>query len=203
MLVKVCGITQKDQAQNIHESGADLIGHIFYEKSQRFLSKAVEVDGMQRVGVFVNDSFSKIVDTCREHQLQWVQLHGNESPELCRHLKNKGYKVIKAIPVNSKIPKNHVNYKEVVDFILFDTASVNHGGTGKKFDWTIFHHENIETPFMLSGGISETDVDEIRSIRELQKNLIGVDINSRFEISPGIKNLDMVKTFIQKIKQYD
>ncbi len=203
MLIKVCGITQYDQAKALDAFEVDFIGQIFYDKSPRFVHEVISNCLAPRVGVFVNESIDMVTSTCNKHNIKSVQLHGVESPEYCMELKSQGFKVFKAVAVDDQIQADIQDYEASVDYLLFDTASKQHGGTGQHFNWEILEHHAIEIPFFLSGGISIEDVDQIMEIKAHQKNMIGVDINSRFETSPGIKDLDLVNRFIKKIKHHD
>lgn len=197
---------------NIQELGAllpDYMGFIFYEKSKRFVGETLNNEVLQqlpksikKVGVFVNASEEKIINTIKIYSLGFAQLHGNESIAYCSDLKQKGIKIIKAFHMDSDFDFQKLeSYKKVVDYFLFDTKTENYGGSGKKFNWEILQQYDNEIPFFLSGGISAEDVSEIRN-NSILKNLKieSLDINSRFETAPAIKNVPLISEFIKQLK---
>ena len=154
---------------------------------------------IKRVGVFVNARTEDIKEKVKEYGLSYVQLHGDESPEFCEEIK-KFIPVIKAVRINdeTKLLNELRDYEEACDYFLFDTDSKHYGGTGKKFDWQILESVAIAKPFFLSGGIGLQDVAEINAFDHPM--LYAIDINSKFEISHGIKDLKQVEAFIQNLK---
>lgn len=180
----------------------DMLGFIFYPKSPRYVVGKIDpVDinalpaSIRRTGVFVNETAGEIMKLAKEYHLDKVQLHGNETPELCRILEEKGLGVIKAF--NLTKDNNFDDYAPYCDYFLFDTPSEKHGGTGAKFDWSLLGNYTGETPFLLSGGIGPGDAEEVRSINHLQ--FAGIDINSKFEVKPGVKEVDLVKDFLLQL----
>ncbi len=181
----------------------DFVGYIFYPKSKRFvgvrpdpaLFKIPPVE-ILKVGVFVNEEIDRVEQLVEEHELDLVQLHGNETPEYCGMLKGHGIQVIKALnPGGSDIEA----YAEVVQTLLFDTPGPGWGGTGQKFDWSLLKQQNVALPYILSGGIGPEDA---RAIGELkQKYLLGIDLNSRFELSPGVKDIGLLKDFFIELRK--
>src|SRR6188474_18427 len=210
MNIKVCGITQFKQLQQLEALNIDYAGLIFYKDSPRYMGdklsgkqvKEADFD-IKKVGVFVNPSYSDLLDAIDEYGLDIVQLHGNETPELCEEL-SAGVEVIKAfrIPADKSIDIDVMvaDYDEVCDFYLFDTAGLKEsfGGTGQQFDWGILKKAKIEKPFFLSGGIGPDDAAKIKSFRH--PDFFGVDINSRFEKEPGVKDMGLVLGFKQGLK---
>lgn len=191
--------------ENIIEAAAlepDYMGFIFYPKSPRYagaLDPAVLPDNVCRVGVFVNAPLSEIGNTAERYGLQTVQLHGSESPETCQALREKGYEIIKAFGIETTDDfKQTVPYEDSCDLFLFDTRTPAHGGSGRRFDWHILDFYNGNTPFLLSGGISPEDAEEILNIRH--PCLYGIDLNSRFEIEAGLKNTGLLERFIKTIR---
>lgn len=179
----------------------DMMGLIFYEKSARYAGDlpASELQivplNIQKVGVFVNASEEVVFDKIRKYDLQAVQLHGDESPDFCRTIKNSGIKVIKAFPIEEMNDFEKCNlYENACDYFLFDTKTPSYGGSGKKFDWEMLSRYLGETPFILSGGIGHEDAESIRKIRNPQ--LYGIDLNSRFEVRPGEKDIEKLKDFL-------
>jgi len=204
MKVKVCGIRNKQNLDCLSKSEIDFVGFIFYEKSQRYFEEGtISVTDMhnfkkKKIGVFVNSEMNKIVSIINKYELSYVQLHGIESPETCLELKNKGFSVIKAFPVGHSLPENLSSYEGKVDYFLFDTKGNLHGGNGAQFNWDCLKNYSLKTPYFLSGGIGLNDVDRILEIN--LDNLIGVDINSQFEIKPGLKNDLKIRKFINRLK---
>lgn len=199
-------MTDFEQLKTLEELGIEFAGLIFYEGSKRFVSNKLEDQKSQirnlqikRVGVFVNARTEDIKEKVKEYGLSYVQLHGDESPEFCEEIK-KFIPVIKAVRINdeTKLLNELRDYEEACDYFLFDTDSKHYGGTGKKFDWQILESVAIAKPFFLSGGIGLQDVAEINAFDHPM--LYAIDINSKFEISQGIKDLKQVEAFIQNLK---
>jgi len=202
--VKVCGIRDKRNLEYLSDAAVDFVGFIFYEKSERYFEKgsiaASEMRNFkkEKVGVFVDAEINEMVFTAKKYHLDYLQLHGNESPETCLELKNKGFKVIKAIAVGKMLPENLSSYESTVDYFLFDTKGKLPGGNGQHFDWDCLKHYALKTPYFLSGGIDPKDAGRITALHS--DKLIAVDINSRFEIQPGLKDEGKIKHFIKQLK---
>ena len=199
MLVKVCGITEQHQLEELDNmNGINFIGNIFYPSSKRFAKNSLSATkNAEKVGVFVNETVTTIIETCRNNSIKIVQLHGNESPSFCEQL-SFHVKVIKAIAMDETTDFESLKaYESVVDFFLLDTKTDDYGGSGQKFDWNILSRYQLTTPFLLSGGISSNDVELLKSIAH--PKFIGIDINSCFEIRPGIKNSELIKQFIHEL----
>jgi phosphoribosylanthranilate isomerase len=199
MLLKVCGMTQSFQIGELDAMRtADMIGFIFYAGSQRFMQEPpVEVINAKKVGVFVNATYDEIMHKLYEYSLDYVQLHANEAPELCRSLRAHA-KVIKAFRVKDKLDQNLLkSYENDCDLFLFDTDTESYGGSGEKFDWHVLSEYSNKVPFILSGGIQPESVDAI--VRLEHPQLVGVDINSRFETAPGIKNIRLIENFKKQL----
>lgn len=197
------------QSANIKEIALlqpDFMGFIFYPKSPRY-AKELDIDAMKSIpeairktGVFVNETIETILNTGEKYQLNAIQLHGCELPEMCKSIQDKGYICLKAFPIERENDlENTCEYEAVVDYFLFDTKTNAYGGSGEKFDWEIINHYRGKKPFFISGGIGVEDIERIKSIRH--PLLYGIDINSRFESSPGMKNREQVKQFIQTFKK--
>ncbi len=204
--IKVCGLTSPENIREISETGIDFAGFIFYPESKRFVGHKPDVslfnnvpESVTRVGVFVNEIPARIMDISIISGLPIVQLHGDEDPDYCKAIRSSGLKVIKAFRIASEINMEYLNiFNDVCDYFLFDTASESYGGSGRKFDWRILNGLRIEKPFFLGGGIGPEDTEELEKIENPM--FFAVDINSRFEIKPGIKDAEKIKDFIKKLK---
>jgi len=209
MNIKVCGLTQLKQIQQLDALNVAFAGLIFHKDSPRYVVDKITKDelkdadfDLKKVGVFVNADYDEIMQMIVDYGLDVVQLHGDESPELCEELSEE-VEVIKAFSISDKITSIDdmiVDYDDVCDYYLFDTASKNGkvGGTGEKFDWKLVKKSKIEKPFFLSGGISLDDLELIKSFKH--PDYFGVDVNSRFEKSPGIKDMALLLQLRQGIK---
>ena len=183
----------------------DYLGFIFYEKSPRYLENNIPFldKSIQKVGVFVNPTFEEVKEKVTQYKLDLVQLHGEEPEDFCTLIENIGVKVIKAFSVDNLFNFNILEtYKNSCSYFLFDTKGRKYGGNGTVFDWSILKNYSLDKPYFLSGGIGleHTDAFEEFSKKEYAKNCISLDLNSRFEIEPGLKNLITLKEFIQQIK---
>ncbi|MDP4679095.1 MAG: phosphoribosylanthranilate isomerase [Cyclobacteriaceae bacterium] len=204
MKIKVCGMNNKQDITNVVSAGANLIGLIFYDKSPRSADKGdVDADFVKQlavsiVGVFVNENINTVTKIAQDYDLDYLQLHGDESPEYCSELKNKGYKVWKAFSVAETLDKEKLkNYEDVVDYYLFDTKGINYGGNGRKFNWDVLDEYNLSKPFFLSGGLSLSDAQEVSNF--VHERFWGVDLNSGFEQSPGQKKANEIEEFINNM----
>jgi phosphoribosylanthranilate isomerase len=208
MNIKVCGITSMKQLQQLDGLDIDFAGLIFFKDSPRFLGNKISAPelkkadfDLKKVGVFVNPELSEVIDAIDEYGLDAVQLHGDESPELCDDLSSQA-EVIKAFRVknDTDIDKTVAPYDAACDYYLFDTGGLSEslGGTGQQFDWNILTKARIEKPFFLSGGLSVEDAARIKEFSH--PDFFGVDINSRFEIEPGVKDMKLVLQFRQSLK---
>jgi len=209
MRIKVCGMTKAAQVLQLSEMGVDFAGFIFYPKSPRYVFKQMPAEEIKKikgqinkVGVFVNESESELLKTVDNCGLYLVQLHGNETPRYCEKISNY-ITVIKAFRINEddNIEWKIKDYVDVVDMFMFDAGSETFGGSGKKFDWKKLEHLNIGKPFFLSGGIAPEDAGEIKNFVKtaVAKDLFAVDINSRFEILPGIKDISLIGQFVKEL----
>jgi phosphoribosylanthranilate isomerase len=204
--VKVCGMTSADNVTEIAEAKPDYLGFIFFPGSKRYVGEDPEnrlfhnvAAGIKRVGVFINEDNHKILNCSINKSLDMIQLHGVESPFSCLQLKSSGMIVVKAFSIGEKFNfENLFKYMPGCDYFLFDTKSETPGGSGKKFNWNILEGYSLDKPFFLSGGIGPEDAGLIKTLSN--RGLFAVDINSRFETVPGIKDPVVVKTFIEEIK---
>ena len=206
--LKVCGLTKLDQIVELMQMNIDFLGFIFYEKSPRYVLNALtlnEIKSIQhrgKVGVFVNENIATIHEISEKAGLNYIQLHGDETEdfiiELRQNLKEE-VKIIKVFRIPIVIPRNEESQRfftsllavqNDIDYVLFDTDSESFGGTGKTFDWQILNELEINIPYFLSGGISE---ENIENIKQLELQPFALDINSKFEIEPGNKNINKIK----------
>ncbi|MFV0328406.1 MAG: phosphoribosylanthranilate isomerase [Dysgonomonas sp.] len=222
MKIKVCGMKYPD---NIHELGKlpiDYMGFIIYSKSPRYLldpnlgSENFTEDRLtekrdlldtipshiKKVGVVVNDIPNLVISYIKDFGMDCIQLHGMENHFFCEFIREKspGTEIIKAISVSeaSDLERTKKYTKDDCDYFLFDTKTPQHGGSGQKFDWNILNSYNGDIPFFLSGGISIDDANTINGIKHPQ--LYGLDLNSKFEIEPGLKDIELLNQFIQQLK---
>lgn len=200
-MIKVCGMGDTSIMLQLAQLPIDMLGFIFYEKSPRYVVGRITPSDIaklpkqiHRVGVFVNATVNEMIDRATEYGLDTLQLHGNESPEICKQLKNNNLSVIKTF--NIEKDNDYKSYATVCDYFLFDTPTSSYGGAGRKFDWEKLNNYNGTTPFILSGGIGCDDAKLINSVRH--NSLAGFDINSKFETSPGVKNIEAIKRFLSE-----
>lgn len=199
MIIKVCGMREPENVAQVQEIGIDMMGFIFYDKSPRYVAQAPCTKNVARVGVFVNEDADKITAIAMANSLTHIQLHGSETPALCAQIRKKGYKVIKAINIKEAQDLTVAKaYEGIVDYLLFDTKCTQHGGSGKTFDWELLNFYKGSSPFLLSGGIKVELAECIKQLKHPQ--LVGVDLNSGFEISPAHKDITSLTTFINKIQ---
>ena len=210
MRVKVCGMTQLDQVRQLDEMGVDFAGFIFYPKSPRFVTRHLAGEKLKKeklrlgkVGVFVNATYEELMKQVDEYGLDMVQLHGDETPRFCERVSNY-ISVIKVFRMGDNDPIEWIikPFEDSSDMLLFDTEGAGYGGTGKKFNWDVLKNTSINKLFFLSGGIQPEDTEKLKTFAEepVAKKLFSVDINSKFEISAGIKDLKKVKEFVEKLK---
>lgn len=210
-----------DNMRDVAALGIDWMGMIFWQRSPRYvstiptdpsvvsdragISDATTIKTVKRVGVFVDDTPQNIITHVVNYKLDLIQLHGNETPTLIRNLRatidpdiRPGIKFIKAISVTSaKDIERCKAYEDCADYFLFDTHCTTVGGSGKQFDWSVLDNYDGTRPFLLSGGIGPDDADRIKAISH--KKLIGIDLNSRFETAPGMKDVTALKDFLNHI----
>ena len=209
MRVKVCGMTQIEQVEQLPGLGATFAGFIFYPKSPRYVFRHLTTtdlrkqNNINKVGVFVNASVDEVllmVDECRLHM---VQLHGDETPRQCEKIADY-VSVVKAFRIseNDNIEWMIRPYMESCDMFMFDTMGAGYGGTGKKFNWSMLKDITVGKPFFLSGGIEPGDESNLISFAEepAAKALFAIDINSKFEVSPGVKDMEKVGAFIKQLQ---
>lgn len=205
MIVKVCGMRDADNIRQVAQLGIHMMGFIFYQKSPRCVSRPVsrcEADaGVERIGVFVNDSVMHILQCINDYNLNGVQLHGQETPEFGRQLKANGVELLlKAVSVASVNDLKQCGaYDGIVDYFVFDTKTPDYGGSGKCFDWEVLRHYKGTTPFLLSGGLGMHNTEEL--LRFQHPRWCGIDLNSCFEVAPGHKDVALLKQYLQTVRE--
>ncbi len=218
--IKICGMKK---AENIRAAAAlypDYLGFIFYEKSPRnFQGEIPEINpNIKKTGVFVNASVNFIIAKVEKYKFQAIQLHGNETPEFCAELKvalneTKSYKnsastdIIKVFSIKDEFDFNRLNaFEGKVDYFLFYSKGKNKGGNGITFNWEVLKDYPSSTPFFLSGGIGMEEVEQIAEFQTYlqkigkEKLLVAIDVNSKFEIEPGVKNIEDLALFKKNLK---
>ncbi len=219
MKLKVCGLTKMDQIQELISLNTNFLGFIFYDRSPRFvlnhlsLKEISEINHQGKVGVFVNETIEKIAEISEKANLNFIQLHGDEDENFIKDLRKnvkKEVKLIKVFRVGETFNFQFSIFNSLVDYFLFDTDSKAFGGTGKTFDWQILNEIEIPIPYFLSGGISLENIKNLQNFVKVNmrenKTLtklntpFALDINSKFEIEPGIKDLEKIKTFKSLLK---
>ncbi|MEO7530691.1 MAG: phosphoribosylanthranilate isomerase [Sediminibacterium sp.] len=212
MRIKVCGMTSTEQVLQLDEMGVEFAGFIFYPKSPRYVYrfmpkpeiKKIKGQGINKVGVFVNATVEEVLDAVDDCGLYIVQLHGDETPKYCEKIANY-VTVVKAFRLreDDNILWKVKDYVDIADMFLFDTEGAGYGGTGRKFDWNVLQGLNIGKPFFLSGGIEPADTAKLIEFSKepVAKDLFSIDVNSKFELAPGIKDMDKLQKFIEAVKQ--
>jgi phosphoribosylanthranilate isomerase len=204
--IKVCGMKFPDNIDAVCAARPDYVGFIFYPESKRYVGEdpdedifARVPDPIQKVGVFVNEKPRQVMEICRKYMIQVAQLHGNESAEYCLEIRNSGLSVIKAFSVYDTFDFDQLkDYSALVDFFLFDTKGKLPGGTGERYNWQILNKYQLNIPFFVSGGIKYTDSKDLRDLN--LSRLVAVDINSGFELKPGLKDSNQVGGFIEELR---
>lgn len=209
MRIKVCGMTLPEQVNELENIGVDLAGFIFYPKSPRFMGKKISPEKMKRiggkiakVGVFVNMPYEQLMNIVESYRLDMVQLHGDETPIFCERVANY-ISVIKVFRLGDNDPIEWISYPfmESSDMFMYDTMGSGYGGTGKKFDWNVLRKLSLQKPFLLSGGIEPGDETALMEFcaDDCGKKLFAVDVNSRFEISAGVKDMNRIRSFVNNV----
>ena len=212
MKLKVCGMKYKDNMKAVAAIQPDYLGFIFYEKSPRnFDAEIPELPGnIKKTGVFVDASVDFILEKVKKHDFKSIQLHGDESPDYCKKLKIElskfqrsdggmkfsEVKIWKVFSIKDEFDFEILKpYEGIVDYFLFDTKGKEKGGNGYTFDWKVLKNYPSATPFILSGGIGLDEIDDVKVILDTDLPIHAIDINSRFESEPGLKNINDLKEF--------
>jgi phosphoribosylanthranilate isomerase len=198
MKIKVCGLRDPENIKAVAALQPDYVGFIFYGKTPRFAGD-LPVDvlaeipaGINKVAVFVNETAENIRSVIDKYDFDFIQLHGNETPAFCKSLKDDAI-IIKAFGIDKNFDFEQLKrYKNKADMFLFDTKTDIHGGSGETFDWSMLDKYDMDIPFFISGGLSPENIEDAMSITH--PAFYGVDLNSKFEVSPGLKDIDKLKT---------
>lgn len=199
LIIKVCGMREEQNISDLEKLDIDWMGMIFWSGSKRYVSRPPSrlPQRVKKVGVFVDASLDDIRQHVSDYQLDIIQLHGHETPAFLEVL--KPLTLIKAFNIaDTSDLQNTKVYEGIADYFLFDTKGKIVGGNGEKFDWTVLTAYEGATPFLLSGGIGPGDVQKVKQFHH--QKCIGIDLNSRFESAPGLKDIDQLQTFIKQIR---
>ena len=194
-MIKVCGMREADNIREVEMLGIDMMGFIFWPKSSRFASQRPDYlpKNVKRVGVFVDEDPEQVKRLADDYDLDYIQLHGQESPSYIFQL--GGLHIIKVFNISTAEDLLQAQpYEGIVDYFLFDAKGKSVGGNGEKFNWDVLSAYNGSTPFLLSGGIGPDDATNVKAFHH--PKCIGIDLNSRFELSPGLKDVAKLKEFM-------
>jgi phosphoribosylanthranilate isomerase len=211
MRVKVCGMTELEQIRQLDAMGVDFAGFIFYPKSPRYVVRHLSGEQLKKarlrlgkVGVFVNAGYDEVMKQVDSYGLDMVQLHGDETPRFCEQLANY-ITVIKVFRLGEDDPIEWIirPYQDSCDMFMFDTEGAGYGGTGKKFNWNVLMTAHIDKLFFLSGGIEPGDAEKLKAFaREpVAAKMFSIDINSKFELSSGVKDLKKIRALLDELKR--
>jgi phosphoribosylanthranilate isomerase len=208
MKLKICGMKYPDNIRDVAALEPDFMGFIFYAGSPRYVGEDLEAAFLRnlprkikKVGVFVDAPAMKLLDKVSQYDLDLVQLHGNESPDYCREI-CKNVEVVKAFGVSESFDfKVLDSYLSSCHYFLFDTKTEAHGGSGETFDWNILKNHKHRIPFFISGGIDLSHVDDVAALKAPLTHLAAIDVNSKFEISPGMKDIEALKKLKSKFNE--
>jgi phosphoribosylanthranilate isomerase len=209
MKIKICGLKNQENILSLSKLELDMMGFIFYAESLRFVGEEFDHSLLQtlspaieKVGVFVDEKIEIVLDKVHKFGLNKVQLHGNESAEYCNKLKAKNISIIKAFNLDKEFGFEKLKYyQNDCDYFLFDAKGNNQGGNGITFDWEILNNYELDTPFLLGGGICLENIEY--ALKLSHPRLKGFDMNSKIEIAPGLKSFDRAEKMINKIRNYE
>lgn len=206
MKLKVCGMKYQDNITEIANLNPDYMGFIFFEGSSRNFTNTIPKlpDSIVKVGVFVNASVQTVIEKINLYQLGAVQLHGQESPEYCQQLKEQTkVQIIKVFSILEEFDFSILNaYEAICDYYLFDTKGKLPGGNGITFDWEVLKNYPSQKPFFLSGGIGLITLEQLKEFKQTKASRFchAIDVNSKFEIEPGLKNYNELERFKHELQ---
>lgn len=205
--IKVCGMRDPENIRKVEELAVDLMGFIFWSKSSRYVSDKPSYlpTRQKRVGVFVDADIKEVTEKAKEYALDLIQLHGKETPDyiqrlrsLCPQRGDRATAIIKALNIaDAEDLAQTAQYEGIVDYFLFDTKSKLVGGNGTQFDWSVLQAYQGDTPFILSGGIGPDDAEKVKNFQHPM--CAGIDLNSRFETAPALKDIQLLNHFIGRL----
>jgi phosphoribosylanthranilate isomerase len=200
--IKVCGMRNRQNITQLLSLKPDYMGFIFYSGSKRFFDQSLEgirFENTRKTGVFVNENLDYVLNTASKHKLDAIQLHGQEPPDYCYKIQQKGYEIIKAFAIDENFDFTQTSfYIEVTDLFIFDAKGKQPGGNGIRFNWSKLKEYSFSHPFLLSGGIGDEHLEEI--LEFTHPSMVGVDLNSGFEIEPGLKDISKLNLFIHNLR---
>ena len=201
--IKICGLKDRENILDVIGLQPDYIGFIFHAPSSRFVDQldpewVKTLQGAKKTGVFVNHPLEEVQAAINAYGFQAVQLHGDESPAYCMALRTQRVEVIKAFGIGAEYDWSHlIPYEDAADYYLFDTQSIQYGGTGKVFDWKLLEDYPSDKSYFLSGGLRYENIREALGLND--SRCYALDLNSKFETSPGVKNIELLKKTFQLI----
>ena len=204
-MIKVCGMREADNIREVEALGIDMMGFIFWPKSSRYVSQCPDYlpKRVKRVGVFVDEDPEQVKRLADDYGLDYIQLHGHETPEVISYLRTPALphpRIIKAFNISTAEDLIQTQpYEGLVDYFLFDAKGKSVGGNGEKFNWNVLDAYQGSTPFLLSGGICPGDAVRVNAF--YHPNCIGIDLNSRFELAPGLKDVNALRRFVNDINR--
>ena len=204
-IIKVCGMREAENIREVEALGIDMMGFIFWPKSSRYVSQRPDYlpKHVKRVGVFVDEAPEQVKRLAIDYGLDYIQLHGHETPEVISYLRTPALphpRIIKAFNISTAEDLIQTQpYEGLVDYFLFDAKGKSVGGNGEKFNWNVLDAYQGSTPFLLSGGICPGDAVRVNAF--YHPNCIGIDLNSRFELAPGLKDIAKLKEFISNLNK--
>ncbi len=201
MKIKICGMKYPENIAEVIKLQPDFLGFIFWGKSPRFFDDVIPElpDSIQKVGVFVNASLVEIQSKIKQHELNIIQLHGNKTVAFCKNLKQYDIEIIKVFSIDDAFDFKALEpFEEVCDYFLFDTKGKLPGGNGTTFNWELLKKYNSKKPLFLSGGIG---IEEVKKINQLNLPIYTIDVNSKFEIEPGLKNMEQLQEILPLKKE--